>query len=63
MFGNMFGGSDDMKGQVGELVERLKSEAGLSDEQAQKTLETIKNFVVDKYPMLGGAVNNIFGGK
>jgi hypothetical protein len=63
MFGNMFGGSDNMQGQVGELVERLKSEAGLSDEQAQKVLETIKGFVVDKYPMLQGAVNNIFGGK
>ena len=57
----MLGGGGDMQGQVGELVEKLKSEAGLSDEQAQKTLETIKNFVVDKYPMLGGAVNNIFG--
>jgi hypothetical protein len=61
MFGNMLGGGGDMQGQVGELVQKLKSEAGLSDEQAQKTLETIKNFVVDKYPMLGGAVNNIFG--
>ena len=57
----MLGGGGDMQGQVGELVQKLKSEAGLSDEQAQKTLETIKNFVVDKYPMLGGAVNNIFG--
>ena len=57
----MLGGGGEMQGQVGELVEKLKSEAGLSDEQAQKTLETIKNFVVDKYPMLGGAVNNIFG--
>lgn len=63
MFGNMLGGSDNMQGQVGELVERLKSEAGLSDEQAQKVLQTIKGFVVDKYPMLQGAVNNIFGGK
>ncbi|MCW3074020.1 MAG: hypothetical protein JWP69_1089 [Flaviaesturariibacter sp.] len=63
MFGNMLGGSGDMQGQVGELVEKLKLEAGLSDEQAQKVLHTIKNFVVDKYPMLGGAVNNIFGGK
>jgi hypothetical protein len=63
MFGNMLGGSDNMQGQVGELVERLKSQAGLSDEQANKVLDTIKTFVVDKYPMLQGAVNNIFGGK
>lgn len=47
--------------QVGELVTRLKSEAGLSDEQAEKVLETIKNFVVEKYPMLQGAVNSVFG--
>jgi hypothetical protein len=61
MFGNMLGGSDNMQGQVGELVEKLKSQAGLSDEQAKKVLDTIKDFVVDKYPMLQGAVNNIFG--
>jgi hypothetical protein len=61
MFGNMLGGSENIQGQVGELVEKLKSQAGLSDEQAQKVLETIKGFVVEKYPMLQGAVNNIFG--
>lgn len=62
MFGDMFGANKDKaQGQVGELVERLKGQAGLSDEQANKTLETIKNFVVEKYPMLQGAVENIFG--
>lgn len=60
----MFGlNKDNAQGQVTELVEKLKSQAGLSDEQAQKVLETIKNFVVDKYPMLSGAVNSMFGGK
>lgn len=43
------------------MIEKLKSQAGLSDEQAQKVLDTIKNFVVDKYPMLSGAVNSMFG--
>jgi hypothetical protein len=61
MFGNMLGGGDNIQGQVGELVEKLKSQAGLSDEQAKKVLDTIKDFVVEKYPMLQGAVNNIFG--
>lgn len=57
----MFGfDKDNAQGQVTELVERLKAEAGLSDEQANKVIETIKNFVVDKYPMLSGAVNNLF---
>jgi len=60
----MFGlNKDNAQDQVGELVEKLKSNVGLSDEQAQKVLETIKGFVVDKYPMLQGAVNNIFGEK
>lgn len=60
----MFGlNKDNAQGQVTELVEKLKTEANLSDEQAQKVLETIKNFVVNKYPMLSGAVNNIFGNK
>jgi hypothetical protein len=60
----MFGlNKDNAQGQVTELVEKLKSQAGLSEEQAQKVIETIKNFVVDKYPMLSGAVNSMFGGK
>jgi hypothetical protein len=61
MFGNMFGGGKDTQGQVTELVERLKTQANLSDDQAQQVLSTIKNFVIEKYPMLSGAVNNIFG--
>lgn len=46
-----------------ELVDRLKTEAGLTDEQAAKALETIKNFVVEKFPMLEGAVGSMFGGE
>lgn len=64
MFGDMLSGNKDKaQGQVIELVDRLKSESGLSDEQAHNVLNTIKNFVVEKYPMLQGAVGNIFGGK
>lgn len=60
----MFGfDKENAQGQVTELVEKLKSGAGLSDEQANKVIDTIKNFVVDKYPMLSGAVNNMFGSK
>jgi len=44
-----------------ELVDKLKSEAGLTDEQAKKAIETIKNFVVEKFPMLEGAVGSLFG--
>jgi nucleoid DNA-binding protein len=44
-----------------ELIDKLKAEAGLTDEQAKKAVETVKSFVVEKFPMLEGAVSNIFG--
>jgi len=64
MFGDMFGGNKEgAANQVNELVDRLKTQVGLSDEQAGQVVNTIKNFVVEKYPMLQGAVGNIFGNK
>jgi len=44
-----------------ELIEKLKNEAGLTDEQAKKAIQAIRNFVIEKFPMLEGAVNNVFG--
>ena len=44
-----------------ELVNKLMANAGISQEQAVKALETIKDFVKEKFPMLGGAVDNLFG--
>ncbi|MBC7874281.1 MAG: hypothetical protein H7Y01_09815 [Ferruginibacter sp.] len=46
-----------------ELIDRLKAEAGLTEEQAKKAITTIKVFVIEKFPMLEGAVDNIFGGE
>jgi hypothetical protein len=46
-----------------ELIDKLKTEAGLTEEQAKKAIATIKGFVVEKFPMLEGAVNNLFGGE
>jgi hypothetical protein len=43
-----------------ELINRLTKEAGISADQATKSLETIKDFVKEKFPMLGGAVDNMF---
>ena len=64
MFGDMFGGNKEgAANQVNELVDRLKTQVGLSDDQATQVVNTIKNFVVEKYPMLQGAVGNIFGNK
>ncbi|MDQ6812610.1 MAG: hypothetical protein M3040_02545 [Bacteroidota bacterium] len=47
---------------MNEIVERLTKQAGLSPEQAQKAVETIAEFVKEKFPMLGGAVDQIFTG-
>ncbi len=44
-----------------ELIEKLKAEAGLTEEQAKKAIEAVKNYVVEKFPMLEGAVGNLFG--
>ena len=45
-----------------ELIDKLTKNAGISAEQAAKALETIKDYVKEKFPMLGGAVDNLFGG-
>jgi len=44
-----------------ELIDKLKAEAGLSDDQATKAIAAIKNFVIEKFPMLEGAVGSLFG--
>jgi len=64
MFGDMLGANkENAANQVNELVDRLKTQVGLSDDQANQVVNTIKNFVIEKYPMLQGAVGNIFGNK
>ena len=44
-----------------ELIDKLKADAGLTEEQAKQAITTIKNFVVEKFPMLEGAIDNVFG--
>lgn len=44
-----------------ELIEKLKTDAGLTDEQAKKAIEAVRNYVVEKFPMLEGAVSSLFG--
>ncbi|OYY24456.1 MAG: hypothetical protein B7Y15_04360 [Bacteroidetes bacterium 24-39-8] len=45
---------------MNELIERLVKEANLSPEQAGQAVTTIAAFVKEKFPMLGGAVDQIF---
>ena len=49
-----------LKNIMQELIDKLKAEAGITEEQAKKAIETVKQFVVEKFPMLEGAVNNVF---
>ena len=45
-----------------ELIQLLQDKAGVSAEQATKSLHAIKEYVTGKFPMLAGAVDNMFAG-
>jgi CHASE3 domain sensor protein len=45
-----------------ELISRLTEKAGISPEQASKAVDTIKEFVKEKFPMMSGAVDNLLSG-
>jgi hypothetical protein len=45
-----------------DLVEQLKEKAGLSEEQATKAIQTIKEYIQSKLPpMMQGMVDNFMG--
>jgi ElaB/YqjD/DUF883 family membrane-anchored ribosome-binding protein len=43
-----------------ELITKLTEKTGISAEQASKAIDTIKDFVKEKFPMMSGAVDNLF---
>ena len=43
-----------------ELLDKLKNVHGLSSEQSHGILNTIKEYIKEKFPMVGGAVDNLF---
>ena len=43
-----------------ELIQRLQSIHGLSAEQSHGILNTITTFIKEKFPMVGGAIDNLF---
>jgi hypothetical protein len=47
---------------MNELIDKIVAGAGVTPDQAAKTLDVIKEFISEKFPMLGGAVDNILGG-
>jgi hypothetical protein len=42
-----------------ELIDRLKAQ-GLTEEQAIKAIEVIKDFAKEKFPIFAGAINKLF---
>lgn len=42
-----------------ELIDKLKAE-GLTDQQALKAIEIVKNFAKDKFPLFAGAIEKVF---
>lgn len=45
-----------------ELITKLTTDAGISEEQAKKVLDTVKDYVKEKFPMMAGAVDKLFEG-
>jgi hypothetical protein len=42
-----------------DLIDRLMAE-GLTEKQAYKAIEVIKNFAKEKFPIFGGAIDKVF---
>jgi hypothetical protein len=42
-----------------ELIDRLTAE-GLSEQQAYKAIEVIKDFAKEKFPLFASAINKVF---
>ena len=45
---------------MNELIERITSAAGVTPEQAKTAVETVASYVKEKFPMMAGAVDQLF---
>jgi hypothetical protein len=43
-----------------ELIDRLKKEAGLTEAQAVQSIEVIKDYAKQKFPLFAGAIESMF---
>lgn len=43
-----------------ELIDKLVKQAGLTDEQAKSAINVVADYVKEKFPMISGAVDQIF---
>jgi hypothetical protein len=44
-----------------ELITLVTNKAGITEEQAVKAVAAIKDYVKEKFPMMSGAVDSLFG--
>ena len=43
-----------------QLIQKLKSAHGLTEEESYKILGTIADYLKERFPMVGGAIDNLF---
>ncbi|HUR09737.1 MAG TPA: hypothetical protein VM012_00105 [Flavitalea sp.] len=46
-----------------DLINRMVAEAGISEDQARKSLEAISGYVKEKYPAAAGYIDKFLPGK
>jgi len=42
-----------------ELISRISTEVGISEDQSKKVLAAISDFIKEKYPAVGGMMDNM----
>lgn len=43
-----------------ELIDKIIARTGINADQASKTIDTVKEFIKEKFPMVAGAVDGLF---
>ena len=43
-----------------ELIDKLKTEVGLTTKQASQSITIIKDYAKDKFPIFAGAIEKVF---
>ncbi len=44
---------------IQELIQNIARETGLSDDKATKVVQTVSDFIKEKYPLLSGTVDTV----
>ena len=45
------------------LVVKVATDAGISDDQAQKAVESVKVYIVEQFPLLEAVIKNMFSNR